>query len=341
MRSSEKHKKDGPQLILFAFLIIFIFVALYFSISVFLISLIGIGLGVLVAPVLSVLQSKYSIPRLLGAFIVLLSLSLSSALVFYSIWYLVFDQIERLALSSPDLAASLNQKMNSFLKKYPIIEQQFDGLNIKETAKEFTVQMFMGLQMGAQAVTGIVFAFVIGLYSAISLPQYFESSIKLFPASNREKAQEIMIKCAQSLRVWFKAQASDMAILGIITSLSLWAIGVDYWAVFGLLTSILTILPYIGILFVVTFAVLVTLASEPSMVPWVIIIFAVTQQLEANLILPLIMKSQVNLPEVPLLIFILFFGVWFGLLGIFIAPPIFTVLRVLYLEFYQPHMDDL
>jgi predicted PurR-regulated permease PerM len=74
-------------------------------------------------------------------------------------------------------------------------------------------------------------------------------------------------------------------------------------------------------------------------VPWVIAVFVVIQQIEGNIILPMLMKNQVALPEVPLLIFILLMGSWLGIVGVFLAPPFFTIMKVLYVELYLPRVD--
>jgi len=132
----------------------------------------------------------------------------------------------------------------------------------------------------------------------------------------------------------------DMLILGIMTAIGLWIVGVDYWAVYGVLTALFGIIPYVGTLIVVGCAVLITLASEPSLVPWVIVVFVVVQQIEVNIILPMLMKGQVELPEVPLLIFILLLGSWLGIVGVFLAPPFFAIMRVLYIELYLPRVGN-
>ncbi len=99
------------------------------------------------------------------------------------------------------------------------------------------------------------------------------------------------------------------------------------------------IIPYVGTLIVVIAAALISLASDPSELPWVVLVFFTTQQIEGNLLLPIVMKDAADLPEVPLLIFMLFLGTWFGLIGVFAAPPIFAVLRTIYLMTYLPRMD--
>jgi predicted PurR-regulated permease PerM len=132
----------------------------------------------------------------------------------------------------------------------------------------------------------------------------------------------------------------DMVILGVMIAVGLWIVGVDYWAVYGLLAAIFAIIPYIGTLIVVVCASLITLASEPSLVLWVIAVFVVAQQIEGNFVLPMLMKGQVELPEVPLLIFILLLGSWLGIVGVFVAPPFFAIMRVLYIELYLPRVGD-
>lgn len=340
MEEIENRRREVSKLVLLTFFFLLLLVALYFSISVFLISLIGVGLGVLVAPALCLFKNKFSMPRGLSALIFFLLATLFTLGSFYGIWNFVSDQVAGLFERAPEIAKSLNRQFSVFLNNYPWLNEQLNGFNIGTTAKELADNFFKGLRIGFEAIAGLAFAAVLGLHTAVSLPQYFKSTLCMFPASQRENAEHVLHKCASNLRRWFKAQAIDMAILGAITTLSLWAIGVEFWAVYGLMTVVFAIIPYVGIILVVACASLITLTSDPSMVKWVLLVFAVTQQLEANVILPLIMKGQVNLPEVPLLIFILFLGTLLGLIGIFLAPPLFAVMRVLYLEIYLPKMNQ-
>ena len=61
----------------------------------------------------------------------------------------------------------------------------------------------------------------------------------------------MLVKSARVVRVWFRAQLIDMAIIGAITTVGLLLVGVNYWALFGLLTAIFGIIPYVGVMLVV------------------------------------------------------------------------------------------
>jgi predicted PurR-regulated permease PerM len=228
----------------------------------------------------------------------------------------------------------------SLFIKYPWLQAQFEALDVGTAAKGLILPFFKGLISSFAGISGFVFALILSLYTAVSLNDYFTAVVAAFPQKQRDKTAYILSRCATTLRLWFRAQMMDMVILGVMIAVGLWIVGVDYWAVYGLLAAIFAIIPYIGTLIVVVCASLITLASEPSLVLWVIAVFVVAQQIEGNFVLPMLMKGQVELPEVPLLIFILLLGSWLGIVGVFVAPPFFAIMRVLYIELYLPRVGD-
>lgn len=315
-------------------------ILLYYSLSIVIVSLIGIGIGVLVAPILSFAKRKFKIPRALSALLCLIVIIIVIGGASFGVWYLVSDQVETLLVRTPEISANLQSRLVSLFSRYPWFQAQFEALNIGATAQGLVAPFFQGLLTSFSAISGFIFALVISMYTSVSLNDYFTAVVNAFPQSRRHKVAYILSRCATTLRLWFRAQMIDMLILGIMTAIGLWIVGVDYWAVYGFLTALFGIIPYVGPLIVVGCAVLITLASEPSLVPWVIVVFVVVQQIEGNIILPMLMKGQVELPEVPLLIFILLLGSWLGIVGVFLAPPFFAIMKVLYIELYLPRVDS-
>jgi predicted PurR-regulated permease PerM len=312
---------------------------LYFSISIVAVVLIGIGIGVLIAPILSFARYKFRIPRSLSALICFVVIVVVMGGASFLIGYLVSDQVTSLYQRTPEIAANLNSRLSSLFIRYPWLQAQLEALNIGATAQGLVTHFVSGLQTSFSAIGGFLFALTISMYIAVSLNDYFAAVVRAFPQHHRVKVASTLSQCATTLRLWFRTQMIDMLILGVITAIGLWMVGVDYWIVWGLLTAIFGIIPYIGTLIVVICASLITLASDPSLVPWVIAVFVVIQQIEGNIILPMLMKNQVALPEVPLLIFILLMGSWLGIVGVFLAPPFFTIMKVLYVELYLPRVD--
>lgn len=324
----------------FAILFIVLLALLFFARDVLIISLIGIGMGVLMAPALDLLHGRFRIPRALGAVIVILGLIAILGGIGYAVFELAADQVATLRARAPAILARLQMLAEQQMKNYPWIEEEISAINVGATVQTVMYRVLGGLQSGTVAISGFVFATLVAIYASIRSLTYRASLIRAFPPRMRLKTEAFLDRSAKMLRLWFRAQLIDMLLLGLITAIGLWIVGVDYWFVFAILTVVFGIIPYVGIILVVAIVTLVTLASDPSQVPWVLLVFFITQQLEGNVILPLVMRGQVELPEVPLLIFMLFLGSWLGLVGVFIAPPLLAVLRVAYEDFYLDKIEE-
>ena len=339
---SKQNDSAGKYLkYIFCLLILLLFLStIYYSLTVFVTTVVGIGIGVIMGPALSYLRDRFNMPRALSALLCLLGVVLIFSVVTFSISFIVSDQVENLSQRAPEIKENLNREFNKLTKKYTWIGDQVQDFNFSGTAQNTFNKLFTGIRAGVEVFGAAVFALVLSLYVAVSLKDYFLAIIKAFPAKHQDKAEHVLRECAKTLRMWFKAQLGVMLVLGVITAVGLWIVGVQYWAVYGLLAAIFSLIPYIGMVIVVSVAVLITLASNTALVPWVILVFIITQQIEGNVVIPLLMKEQVELPEAPLLIFMLFCGSWLGVMGVFLAPPILAVIIVLYRNLYLPRVNS-
>lgn len=309
---------------------------LYSAYEVVLTGIIGIGIGILLAPLLSYLHRRFRFPRSISALVVLAVLLLLLAGFFLMLGQLASAQFLKLSASAPQILQNLKGRLLSVSDQYPVVFNQIQALNFQDAFSSSVDRVFNGLKSGVFAISSLAIALFLGLYTAVDSEEYFEAMLSVFPPSSRGRARAIGVKCAQVLRVWFRAQLIDMGIIGLSMGVVLWIVGMEYWAVFALLTAVLCIIPYAGIIIVILLASIVTLASQPDRVLWVVLSIFFVQQIEANIVLPGVMRDQAQLPEVPLLIFMLMMGCWFGLVGVFVAPALFAILKTLYAELYQP-----
>lgn len=302
-------------------------------------ALLGIGIATLLTPTLTYLNSNFKIPRLLSVITLLILTALVPILTFWGLGSVVSVQLEELATQSPQIIQNLEAKLSALYARYPVIQQQANDIDIGATLKAGGLHFVNGAQSSFTLLTGVAFAFIVAIYTSISSQLYVSLFLGLLPASKRSRVSTVLSRLAHTLRVWFRAQLIDMAIIGVLTMLGLWIVGANYWAILGLLTAVLGIIPYLGILIMIVVSTCVTIASDPTMLPWVLGVFLVTQQIEGNIVMPLVMKGQMDIPEVPLLVFMLLMGGWFGLLGVFLSTPLFALLKVMHQEFLQPYLD--
>lgn len=290
------------------------------------------GIGCLASPFLTHLKEKLKIPRALGALILIFLLFSLVAGLFFIAGKLVADQFHTFEEQIPYLIQRIEALWFGLINRYPELTPGLSDFSVAENLKMGALRLIKGLGDGVNAAAGIVLAFFIALYTAIHTHSYFEGWIQLFPRSQQKRARQLSIQSAQVLRQWFSAQLLDMAIVGGLTGMGLWLVGVNYWAVFGVMTGVLAIIPYFGVLITLLFVTLITLASQPDLVLWVLLVFFITQQIEGNILLPMIMKERVKLPEAPLLFAIVLMSFWFGVLGLIIAPGLYAIGRILYLN---------
>ena len=286
----------------------------------------------MVSPFLTFLRERLKIPRAVGALILILALALLFSTLFIATGSLVADQLNNLDEQLPNLVDKAEKSWRDLVSDYPIIQQNLSDFSMAESIKSGISRLVNGLSSGFSAMAGVALAFFIALYTAIHSQNYFRGWVELFPKRHRSRVEDLSIKSAKVLRAWFSAQMIDMALVGVITAFGLWLVGARYWALFGIMTALLAVIPYFGVVITLIFAVFVTGAEQPELVWWVLLVFFITQQIEGNLILPIIMKERVKLPEAPLLFVILLMSFWFGILGIIVAPGLFAIARTLYIE---------
>lgn len=341
MDSQNRSFKESVQLISLFILLLCLLALTFIARQVILFSLIGVGFSALISPLLSTMRRRFRVPRQLSAVVFLLFAILLAGLFIFGVGFVIADQAQDFVEKAPEIMARLRSRSAELIEKYPWIQKQVEGFDFIGAIRSGMERIAYGVQTGFVLGGGLAFAFIIGLYLAVSSKEYGQSFLSLFPSSRRSQASEMMRASGKILRKWFRAQLIDMVVVGILTALGLWLVGVKYWAIFGLLSGVLCVVPYLGILLVVIVTLLIVGASQPSQIPWVIAVFFITQQIEGNVILPLVMRDQVQLPEVPLLIFMLLMGNWLGLLGVFMAPPLFAVCRTLFLMTVLPRLERL
>ena len=173
-----------------------------------------------------------------------------------------------------------------------------------------------------------------GVFLAAQPKFYQVGAIKLIPAAKRALVSEAMQDSERALRLWLRAQLIAMIVVGTLTGVGLWLIGVPSALALGLLAGLLEFIPFAGPIIASIPAILLALVVGPELALWTIALYVVIQQLEGNLLQPLLQQYAVDLPAVVLLFSLLGFGMLFGTLGIILAAPLTVVCYVMVKRLY-------
>jgi predicted PurR-regulated permease PerM len=148
----------------------------------------------------------------------------------------------------------------------------------------------------------------------------------------------VLTKAAATLSNWLAAQLMAMAVVGVLTGLGLWLIGIPLAFLLGLIAALLAFIPNIGPVIAAVPAILLAFPEGIITVSLVVGVYIFVQTLESYIITPLIQQEKVSLPPAFIIAVQLLLGVLFGLLGLALATPLaalgLTLVRELYVGDY-------
>lgn len=184
------------------------------------------------------------------------------------------------------------------------------------------------------ALSGLVLVLVGGLYLAAQPTLYAVGLLRLIPHKARGATAETLDAISVSLRNWLKGQALGMLFVGIGTGLGLWLAGVPAaWAI-GLIAGLAEFVPYLGIFVAALPAVVLGFGQSTETGLWTMGVLIAVQQLQGNLVMPLLQNKMVDLPPAITIFGIIAAGILFGLPGVLLATPLTIVVLVLVRRLY-------
>lgn len=314
--------------------------ALYEFRFLLLVAAIGVLGGVLLMPAIDALRRAWRVPR--GAAVAIVALLLVGGLGggLYGLWALVSGQVRDLIARGPAISQSFLETAQRWVDRVPGLGLDLKSLELGPAFQRGGQAALKALHVGAEGLAGVAVVLMIGIFVASNREAYQRGALTLLPPRARPRGAEIMDGCASVLRRWFTGQLLVMAITSAMTAVALGFLRVDYWIVIALLTGLLDFIPFVGAVITGILAVGVTLGTQPDKAGWVLLAYVIIQQIESDIVVPLVMKGRIQLPEAHLLVFVLLMGVGFGLLGVFAAPALFGVLHYLYGQLYIPWIEE-
>lgn len=174
-------------------------------------------------------------------------------------------------------------------------------------------------------VMNFIIVFFIGLYLAIDPGRYRTGLIQLAPIDRRERTEQVLNQLGDTLQWWLIGRMVAMVVIGLLTAVGLWLIGVPLALMLGLLAGILNFIPYLGPILSIVPPLLMVVTEGPTMILYVVFLYVAIQAIESYLLTPIIEQKTVSLPPALALSTQVLMGVLFGGLGVIFASPITAV----------------
>ena len=222
------------------------------------------------------------------------------------------------------------------------LEQRFQlgdlsGKVVEQAKSNTGVLLFQITSMAAFVLSvagNAVLVLVAGAFLASQPELYRSGALQLVPPEQRRVVGETLDDAGAALKQWLLGQLIAMVIVGTLTGLGLWFIGIPTPLALGLVAAIAEFVPIVGPILGAVPAILLAASMDPTTLVWTIGLYVVVQQLESNMITPMIQHRMVSLPPVVTIFAILCFGLLFGPLGLVPAAPLAVVTYVLVTRLY-------
>jgi predicted PurR-regulated permease PerM len=175
----------------------------------------------------------------------------------------------------------------------------------------------------------LLFVVILGVFLASNPRTYRNGVARLFPKPQQARAREVLGYLARTLRGWVLGQLVAMVMVGTLTAVGLWLIGVPLALVLGLIAGLVEFIPILGPTIAFVPAALLALTVGVDALLWTVGLYVLIQQLEGNVLVPLIQRGAVHLPPALTILAIFVGGALFGVVGLLVATPLMAVIVVL------------
>lgn len=184
------------------------------------------------------------------------------------------------------------------------------------------------------AATNLLIVFFAGIYLALKPAKYRDGLVMLFPKGRADQVRSVFDNSGRALRLWLLGQLVSMVTVGVLTGVGLALAGVPSAAGLGLLAGLAEFVPLVGPLLSAVPGLILAASVGGDTMAWALVVYLAVQQLESNLITPLVEKRAVSIPPAMTLFGVLALGVLFGPLGVVLATPLVVVIYVAVKQVY-------
>jgi len=317
---------------------IFVFYFLYLIRDILVWFIFALIISLLLNPVIDFLQRK-KIPR-----------SLATILIYFAIFgifgFLIY-------LIAPFFVSEIQQFTQFFPQYFEKIAPPLKSLGLEafESFETFTKAIQDWLIKVSSNIFSAVFSIFGGIFSTISIftlaiflsleeKGMEKAFVLIFPKKYESYVLDLWERCQNKVSGWFGVKILSSVFVGFFSLLTCYIFNIKYAVSFGFLAGILDIIPIIGP--IIAGAIIVIFSSLDSWLKavFILIAFILIQQIEGNILVPILSKKFIGLPSVLVLISLMIGGKLWGILGAILAIPLTGVIYEFLRDFLKKEREE-
>lgn len=230
---------------------------------------------------------------------------------------------------------------DSFLKKLNL-EDALASIQSFDISGMFSVENMLNYVKGAigvvRALFNIFVTIIVSIYILIERTDIMNFLRRLSRSMFKEETSQnigyYFRKINEIFFTFISSQIFDGFIVGIILSIAMLVMDIKYAVLLGFMIGLFNIIPYFGAIVATIIAVIITVFTGGiTQAIWMSIIIIILQQIDANIINPKILGNSLSLSPILVIFSVTIGGAYFGILGMFLAVPIVTAIKLVLNDF--------
>lgn len=307
---------------------------LYVAHSILIPILLALLFAILLRPLVCFFNRKLHFPHVIAVMtaVVLFVLVIVGVLFFVS-WKISdmasdWDSIKRnLTIHYHHLQYWINDQLNiSYTEQARYLQQAGEGTLPGKDIIGSTMSSFTDVLLNATLVP--IYTFLFLLYRNL----FLKFLSKLFKPEHQHRVKEVLTQIKLSIQSYLVGIMIEVFIVSTLTSIGFAIVGIKYPILLGVITGVLNLIPYIGILIAGALSIVSTLtsSSELSIIFGVIGVNIVVQLIDNNILIPIVVSSKVKINAFVSIVAIIIGGAIGGVAGMFLAIPLSAMLKVIF-----------
>lgn len=257
--------------------------------------------------------------------------------------------------SISDLVNNLPGYYSEAIKKVEEMPEDalLNKVNVKElisNLQNMDVRQFFDFEKLTQYAKGVInvanglfdffVSLIVSVYILLERKKIIEFARKLCYVIFGENIYQNIGKYFRTTNdVFFKflsGQLLDAIAVGVLTSIAMSILKVKYAVLLGFVIGIFNLIPYFGAIIAIILAALITMFTGGiGQAIGMVIVVTILQQLDANIINPKILGNSLSISPLLVIFAVTIGGAYFGILGMFLAVPVFTVIKILISDYIE------
>ncbi|MFN7003272.1 MAG: AI-2E family transporter [Roseinatronobacter sp.] len=260
------------------------------------------------------------------------------ALAFLLVIPPVISQAVQFTEAAPDLLRGLHETISARFPTVSALENAIDTsqLQLGEALRERGAVLAEGIWRSVSGLVGFVVFLIItpvvAFYLLLDWPRVVAGADDLLPRQHAPVIRDLARDIDRAIAGFVRGQVTVCLILAAYYATALGLVGLQFGLAIGVVAGLISFIPYIGAIVGGALAIGVALWQfwgMPASIGAVVLIFAIGQVLEGNILVPRIVGNSVRLHPVWLLFAVSAFGMLFGFTGMLIAVPVAASVGVL------------